>query len=152
LPLFVQRFGEATADWRFNAYLCTAERDEVEALTRDYPKRWHVEELFNKDQALGWDRAGTQNVNIRYGHMTMALVAQAVLHQLRRRLAAPLSSWDAKHLAKDLLQSLEGDVRVSGNSIVVTYYNAPQTEIFREHDEHLPQKLQAAQVAPQIPW
>jgi Transposase DDE domain len=151
-PLFVQRFGEAAADWRFHAYLCTAEREEVEALTRDYPKRWHVEEFFNKDQALGWDRAGTQNVNIRYGHMTLALLAQAVLNQLRRRLGEPLRSWDAKHLAKDLLQSLEGDVRVSGNTIVVTYYNAPQTEIFREHYENLPQKLRADQVAPQIPW
>ena len=151
-PLFVQRFGETATDWRFNAYLCTAEREEVEALTRDYPKRWHVEEFFNKDQALGWERAGTPNVNIRYGHMTMALLAQAVLHQLRLRLGAPLSSWDAKHLAKDLLQSLEGDVRVSGNTIVVTYYNAPKAEILREHYEDLPQKLRAAQVAPQIPW
>jgi hypothetical protein len=151
-PLFVQRFGEAATDWRFNAYLCTAEREEVEALTRDYPKRWHVEEFFNKDQALGWDRAGTQNVNIRYGHMTMALLAQAVLHQLRRRLGEPLRSWDAKHLAKDLLQSLEGDVRVSGDTIVVTYYNAPKAEIFREHYEDLPQKLRAAHLAPQVPW
>jgi hypothetical protein len=105
----------------------------VEALTRDYPKRWHVEEFFNKDQAPGWDRAGTQNVNIRYGHMTMALLAQAVRHQWRRRLGEPLSTWDAKHLAKDLLQSLEGDVRVSGDTIVVTYSNAPKAEIFREH-------------------
>jgi hypothetical protein len=63
--LFVQRFGEAPAAWRYNAFWCTAPRDEVEALTRAYPKRWHVEEFFNRDQAQGWDRAGTQNVNIR---------------------------------------------------------------------------------------
>ena len=51
-------------------------------MTQEYPKRWHVEEFFNSHQALGWDRAGTQNLNIRYGHMTMALIAQAVLRQL----------------------------------------------------------------------
>jgi hypothetical protein len=151
-PLFVQRFGETAANWRFNAYLCTAEREEVEALTRDYPKRWHVEEFFNKDQALGWDRAGTQNVNIRYGHMTMALLAQAVLHQLRGRLGEPMRTWDAKHLAKDLLQSLEGDVRVSADTIVVTYYNAPNAESLRGHYEDLPNKLRAANLNPQVPW
>jgi hypothetical protein len=37
----------------------------VDALTVDYPKRWHAEEFFNAHQALGWDRAGTMNLNIR---------------------------------------------------------------------------------------
>ena len=80
---------------------------------------WHVEEFFNTHQALGWDRAGTMNLNIRYGQMTMALIAQATLHRLRR-LGAPYSEWDAGHLAKSLLAGLDGDVRVSGNKIVVT--------------------------------
>jgi hypothetical protein len=151
-PVFVQRFGEASQDWKFNAFLCTAERDEVEALTRDYPKRWHVEEFFNNDQALGWGRAGTQNVHIRYGHMTMALLAQAVLHQLRCRLGEPVQSWDAQHLAKDLLLGLEGDVRVSHDSILVTYYNAPNADRLQSHYEGLPQKLQNDNVNPQIPW
>jgi hypothetical protein len=151
-PLFVQRFGEAPGDWRWNAYLCTAEREEVEALTRDYPKRWHVEEFFNRDQALGWDRAGTQNLHIRSGHMTLALLAQAVLHQLRGRLGEPVSTWDAKHLARELLQSLEGDVRVTNDTIVVTYYNAPNVERLRGHYEALPQKLRADNLNPQIPW
>jgi Transposase DDE domain len=151
-PLFVQRFGEAPHDWKWNAFLCTAERDEVEALTRDYPKRWHVEEFFNKDQALGWGRAGTQNLHIRYGHMTMALLAQAVLYQLRCRLGAPLTTWDAQHLAKDLLVGLEGDVRVTPDTIVVTYYNAPNAERLRSHYEDLPKKLQDDNVNPNIPW
>ena len=29
------------------------------------------------------------NLNIRYGQMTTALIAQALLHQLRRRLGEP---------------------------------------------------------------
>jgi hypothetical protein len=151
-PLFVQRFGETPQDWKWNAFLCTAKRDEVEALTRDYPKRWHVEEFFNKDQALGWDRAGTQNVNIRYGQMTMVLLAQAVLHQLRCRLGEPFTTWDAQHLAKDLLQGLEGDVRVTDDTIIVTYYHAPNAERFQKHYEGLPQKLQAEKLSPHIPW
>jgi len=43
----VQRFGEPPAECKFNAFLCTAERDELQALSDDYPKRWHVEEFFN---------------------------------------------------------------------------------------------------------
>jgi hypothetical protein len=150
--LFVQRSGERRRDWDYKAFLCTHDRDEVDALSLDYPKRWHVEEFFNRDQALGWDRAGTQNLNIRYGQMTMALVAQTVLHQLRRRLGEPLSAWDAKHFAKAVLQGLEGDVRVTKDTIIVTYYNAPNAEGLRQHYEGLPQKLAEENVDPKIPW
>jgi hypothetical protein len=151
-PLLVQRFGERPEDWKFNAFLSTGERDELEALTRDYPKRWHVEEFFNSEQGLGWERAGTQNLNIRYGQMTMALVAQAVLQRLRQRLGEPVASWDARHLAKDLLQGLEGDVRVTEDTIRVTYYNAPNAERLRGHYEGLPGKLRAEGIRPEIPW
>jgi hypothetical protein len=149
---FVQRTGERPDDYRWMAFLSTADRDEAEALTRDYPKRWHVEEFFNTHQALGWNRAGTLNLNIRYGQMTAALVAQAALHRLRRRLGAPYSEWDAGHLAKSLLASLEGDVRVSGNRIVVTYYNAPKAEHLRRHYQELPGRLADEQIDPRIPW
>src|SRR2546427_242383 len=101
---FVQRLGEHPDDWTFKAFLATADDEEADALTRDYPKRWHIEEFFNANQALGWNRAGTHNLNIRYGHMTMALLAQAVIHQLRARLGAPASTWEASHLAHDLFQ------------------------------------------------
>ena len=149
---FVQRTGEQPDDYRLGAFLSTVDGDEVQALTRDYPKRWHVEEFFNKHQALGWDRAGTMNLNIRYGQMTMALIAQAALERLRCRLGAPYSGWDAGHLAKSLLAGLEGDVRVSGNRIVVTYYHAPNVEQLRRHYENLPERLATEQIDPQIPW
>jgi hypothetical protein len=152
LPLWVQRFGEPPGECRYNAFLCTAERDELQALTEDYPKRWHVEEFFNAEQALGWERAGTQNLNIRYGHMSLALLAQAALWRLRLRLGEPVASWDARHLAKDVLQGLEGDVRVSADTIVVTYYNAPNAESLRGHYQGLPAKLRAEGVNPEIPW
>jgi Transposase DDE domain len=152
LTLFVQRFGEAPAHYKFNAFLCSSPRDEIEALCTDYPKRWHVEEFFNKDQALGWQRAGTQNLNIRYGQMTMALIAQATLHQLRQRLGEPTSQWDAEHLATDLLRGMEGDVRVTSDTIIVTFYNAPHAEKLRQEYQNLPDKLRRENIDPRIPW
>jgi hypothetical protein len=152
LPLWVQRFGEPPGDCRFNAFLCTGQRDEVEVLTEDYPKRWHVEEFFNREQGLGWERAGTQNLNIRYGQMTMALLAQAVLRRLRQRLGEAVAAWDAPHLAKGVLQGLEGDVRVTDDTILVTYYNAPNAEVLRTHYEGLPKKLSQEGINPEIPW
>ncbi len=149
---FVQRHGERARDWTFNAFLCTTEHDELDPLTRDYPKRWHVEEFFNTHQALGWKRAGTLNLNIRYAQMTLALIAQAVIHQLRQRLGEPLDTWDATHMAKGLLQALDGDIRVTDDTILVTYYNAPNAERLREHYEDLPSKLRSENVNPHIPW
>lgn len=149
---FVQRTGERPEEYRLGAFLSTTDREEVDALTLDYPKRWRIEEFFNAHQALGWKRAGTMNLNVRYGQMTMALLAQAALHQLRRRLGKPFSAWDAGHLAKSLLGGLEGDVRVQGDAIVVTYYNAPNVERLRDQYEGLSDRLQGENINPQIPW
>ena len=86
------------------------------------------------------------------GQMTLALVAQAVIHQLRTRLGEPYKTWDANHLAKDLFFALEGDVRVNDDTIIVTYYNAPNADQLRQHYEALPEKLEAEGVRPEIPW
>jgi hypothetical protein len=149
---FVQRTGERPEDYHFEAFLSTADRDEVEAITQDYPERWHVEEFFNTHQALGWNRAGTMNLNIRYGQMTMAMIAQAALHRLRGRLGKPFGDWNAAHFATSLLAGLEGDVRVSENRIVVTYYNAPNVAQLRGHYENLPQRLAREGIDGRIPW
>jgi hypothetical protein len=150
---FIQRTGERPEEYHFKAFLSTTDGDEVEALTWEFPKRWHVEEFFNANQALGWDRAGTCNLQIRYGQMTMALIAQAAIHQFRERLGPPAQTWDAKHLAKAYFAGLEGDVRVvDGNTIQVTYYNAPDANQLSKHYEDLPAKLRTAGINPRVPW
>lgn len=121
-------------------------------MTRDYPQRWHVEEFFKFNQALGWHRAGTLNLNIRYGHLTMALIAQAAIRELRQRLGAPFAQWDAPHLARNLFQGLEGDIRAEKQTIVVTFYNPPNAPLLRAHYEHLPEKLAREGINPEIPW
>jgi len=150
--LLAQRCGERPQEYRYKGFLCTADRDGLDTLPAEFPKRWHIEEFYNADQALGWQRAGTQNLHIRYGQMTMALLAQAAIAQLRRRLPAPTSQWDAKHLAKELLGGLDGDIRVRADTIVVTYNNAPNAEQLREQFEGLPQRLEQEGVSPGIPW
>lgn len=149
---FVQRTGERPDQWQFKPFLCTADRDELQALTEEYPQRWHIETFFDNDQALGWNRAGTLNLNIRYGRMTMALFAQAASHMLRQRLPPPFSRWDAAHLAKDFFRALEGDIRVHRDTICVTLYNCPQAHAFRQHYEGLPNKLIAEGLCPSVPW
>lgn len=136
----------------YNSFLCTNDRAEVPALTRDFPQRWSVEEFFNFDQALGWNKARTFNLNIRYGRMTMGLLAQTVIHQLRRRLGEPYAHWSADHFARQLFEKLEGDVRVEKDTIIVTCYNAPNAELLRRYYEDLPKQLQAEGVTPNIPW
>ena len=154
LPLhqIVQRCAENSEDYQFKAFLSTRNTHEVALLTEHYPKRWHVEEFFNANQALGWKRAGTLNLNIRYGQMTLALMAQAAIHQLRIRLGEPFAHWDAPHLARHLFQGLDGDIRVSDDTVHVTYYNAPNAQILREHYERLPHKLTQENIDPHVPW
>jgi hypothetical protein len=148
----IQRNGERPEDYDFKAFLCTGDRDEVEDLSVHYPERWHIEEFFKNDEALGWQRAGTMNVNIRYGQMTMALIAQAVCFMMRQRLGSPMDQWDASHLAKDFFRGLEGDIRVHHDTIVVTYYNAPHPDLMKKHYENMPEKLCSEGIKPMIPW
>jgi hypothetical protein len=84
--------------------------------------------------------------------MTMALLAQAVIHQLRSRLGDPASTWEASPLAHDCFLGLAGDVRVAHTTIIVTSYNAPHVEHLRKHYEHLPEKRRAEHGDPRIPW
>jgi hypothetical protein len=55
-------------------------------------------------------------------------------------------------MAEDLFCGLDGDVRVEDDTIIVTYYNAPNVELLRKHYENLPAKLEQEGVSPKIPW
>lgn len=149
---YIQRTGERPQDYHFKGFACTRSRPEVPTLTADFPDRWQIEEFFRFDQDLGWKRAGTLNLHIRHGQMTMALLAQGLIHQLRQRLGAPFNQWDAAHFARDFFSGLEGDVRVQQDTLCVTYYNAPQAEQWKEHFENLPQRLEKEGVDPRVPW
>lgn len=153
-PIFqlIQRCGERPADYTYKGFWSTADRDEVQDLIVAFPQRWHIEEFFHDHQDLGWKRAGTLNLNIRYGQMTLALLAQGVLHQLRQRLGAPFAHWQADQFAKKLLAGWDGDIRVWKDRIILTCYNAPHPAKLREHYQGLPEKLSAEGVDPRIPW
>ncbi len=47
---------------------------------------------------------------------------------------------------------LEGDVRVVEDTIVVTYYNAPNAATLQHACGNLPTKLIAEGIDPRIPW
>jgi hypothetical protein len=148
----VERSGETSENFYYKAFLATRYRDEVNDLAIHYPQRWHVEEFFNAYQDLGWKRAGTLNMNIRLGQMSMALIAQTVCDQFRKRLGDPFASWDARHFASAILRGIDGDIRISDNTIIVTLYNAPKADLLRKHYENLPQTLEHENVDPRIPW
>ena len=149
---FTQRTGQAPDQWQFKSFLCSSERDEVRALTEQYPRRWHVEQFFDNAQALGWKRAGTMNQNIQYGRMTLALFAQAASSMLKKKLPGYMQTWDSMHLAQDLFRAVEGDLRVKNDTIIVTLYNCPETARFKQEYEKMPEKLSAEGVNPKVPW
>ena len=149
---FIQREGERAENYSYKSFLSTADSEIASSLCGKFPKRWHIEEFFNRDQSLGWHRAGTQNLHIRYGQMSLALIAQTSINQLRRRLGTPYQGWDADHLANSLFRGIDGDVRVQDETIVVTLYNVPEADRFRSEYESLPSRLESEGVDPRIPW
>ena len=55
-------------------------------------------------------------------------------------------------MAKHFFRGLDGDVRVDEDTIIVTYYNAPNESQLREHYENLPHKLREESIDPHVPW
>lgn len=151
---FIQRCGERPQDYDYNSFLCTSNRDggEMRDMAFSFPQRWHIEEFFKNDQAPGWNRFGTMNLNIQFGKMTMSLFAQAAIHMMRQRLGKPYEIWDAQHLAKDFFKAIEGDIRVQNDTIIVTFYNPPNARLLKRNYENLPQQLEEEGCNPRIPW
>jgi len=84
----------------------------TELLTEMYQERWSIENFFNFDGAMGFDRASTFNLNIRYGKMSLALLAQAATYELRKKLPNLYSRWNSTHLEDAVFTKMDGDIRV----------------------------------------
>ena len=150
--LIVQRTGETKDSYDYKPFLTTSKKDKADLMTLIYPERWDIEEFFKDESALGWNRASTFNLNIRYGRLSMALMAQAVIYEFRKKLSDDINSWTAEAMARKLFAGIDGDIRVKHDKIIVTLYNAPNVEILKEHYEELPRKLESEGIDPRVPW
>lgn len=148
--LIGQRTGEK--HYSHKPFIATGEGPRLELITEKYPERWTIEEFFNFEGAMGWNRAATLNLNIRYGKLSLALIAQAAAYQLKSKLPKPYKKWTAKHLADSLFRGIDGDLRVKNDTIIVTMYNVPEHLNLAQHYTGLPQRLEKEEVNPKIPW
>lgn len=152
IRVVVQRTGETQDSYDYKPFATSSQLPAADLMTLAYPDRWNIEEFFRTESALGWKRAATLNMNIRLGKLSMGMVAQAAIYQLRQKLPHEIKNWTAENLADKLFSSIDGDIRVRNDTIIVTFYNAPNNDYFKEHYQNLPKKLEAEGVDPRIPW
>ncbi len=150
--LIMQREGETVSEYRYKTFLTLSKRPAQELASEIYKKRWSIEEFFNFEGAMGFDRASTFNLNIRYGKMSLALLAQTANYQFRQNLPEPFSRWEASHLADSIFRGIDGDIKVENDTIIVTCYNAPKQYKLKDHYQNLPHKLESDGINPKIPW
>ena len=150
--LICQREGETPKDFKFKSFLTISDKPAEVLLTEAYPERWSIEEFFNFDGAMGFDRASTFNLNIRYGKMSLALLAQAATYEFRKKLPQPYKKWKSTHLADAVFSKIDGDIRVKEDTIIVTCYNAPKELNLQQNYQGLPEKLISEGINPKIPW
>lgn len=150
--MLIQREGEMEKDYNYKSFITLKDKPAEDLLTAMYPKRWTIEDFFNFDGAMGFDRASTFNLNIRYAKMSLALLGQAATYQFRQLLPKPYQRWNAKHLADAILSGIDGDIRVKDDTIIVTCYNTPLEYELHKHYTNLPGNLMADGLNPKIPW
>lgn len=152
LRQIVQRTGETEHSYAYKAFVTTSQLPAADLMTLIFPQRWNIEEFFNMESALGWNRASTLNLHIRFAKLSMALIAQAAIYQLRQKLPGDINNWTAASMARKLFNGIDGDLRVKDDTIIVTFYNAPQADTLKDHYINLPQKLEAEGIDPRVPW
>jgi hypothetical protein len=149
--LLVQRTGETPQTYDYKPFVTTSHMPAADLMTLVFPERWNIEEFFNLEDALGWNRASTLNLNIRFGRLSMALIAQAAIYGVRQKLPRGMQNWTAESMAKKLFNGIDGDIRVKDDTILVTFYNAPD-DMSKEKYENLPHQLEAEGIDPHVPW
>jgi hypothetical protein len=107
--------------------------------------------VFNAYQDLDWKRAGTLNLNIRFAQMSLALITNS-LRPVPQTPRSSFTHWASQHFASAFFRGIDGDIRVANDTIVVTLYNAPKTDLLKNHYENLPKILERENVNPKIPW
>ena len=150
--LICQREGEMEQYYKYKTFLTLSNKPATLLLSELYQERWSIEEFFNFEGAMGFNRASTFNLNIRYGKMSLALLAQSAAYQFRNNLPTPYNRWDATHLSDAIFNAIDGDIRVKDDTIVVTCYNAPSDLKLNKHYQNLPDKLSSEGICPNIPW
>lgn len=150
--LLVQRTAEREEDFDYKPFMTTSILPTDELMSLLFPQRWKIEEFFNTECSLGWNQVATLNLNIRFGRLSLALIAQAVIYQLRQKLPSVMSNWTTQSIAQKLFKGIDGDIRVKQDTIIVTCYNAPESQSFKEQYEKLPEKLAAQNIDPRVPW
>lgn len=149
--LIAQRTGEVPGEYEYTAFVSTSQADPTELITRNYGRRWSIENFFNFENKMGLHRASTLNLNIRYGKLALDMMSQAATYGLRSKLKTPYQRWNAEHLAREVLAWVDGDIRVKDDTIVVTFYGAPD-HLDPTHYTNLPGILQDEGIDPRIPW
>ncbi len=150
--LVIQREGEIESQYKYKSFIALSDKPATSLLSETYDKRWSIEDFFNFDGAMGFDRASTFNLNIRYGKMSLALLSQAASYQFRQKLPKPYDRWNAVHLADAIFNKIDGDIRVKNDTIIVTCYNVPDELNLQEHYQNLPKKLYTEGIDPRVPW
>lgn len=155
INMIVQRTGEIASEYQYKPFVSSSfenEKDLIKLVSEEFPMRWTIEEFFNFEASMGWNRAATLNLNIRYGKMSLALIAQAVAYQLRQKLPKPYRTWTAEHLSNSVFCGISSDISVKNDRIIVTLYNVPEYLGLKKYYEGMPEKLEAEGIDPRVPW
>jgi hypothetical protein len=152
IPLIVQRTAEREEEYDYKPFVTTSTIPADQLMTLIFPQRWNIEEFFNAEATLGWNRASTLNLNIRFGRLSMALIAQGAIYELRQKLPEKLKHWTAESLASKFFGGIDGDIRVNRDTIIITLYNAPEAALLKRHYGNMPKRLEEEGIDPRVPW
>jgi hypothetical protein len=150
--MIVQREGETESQYRYVPFITTSDKEAKTLIAHLFPRRWKIEEFFNFEGDMGWNRASTFNLNVRYGKQSLALIAQAAIHKFRGNLPGPYETWTAPMLSEKVFTNMEGDLRVKGDSIIVTYYRDHEFLCLRDKYSNISTVLENENISPKIPW
>lgn len=152
MRLIIQRTGETEDQYVYKPFVTNSNLKADQLMTLIFPERWNIEEFFNTESSLGWNRGSTLNLNIRLGKISLSLISQAALFQFRNNLPDKMKNWTAQSIGQKIFAGIDGDLRVKDDTIIITLYNAPNNSDFKKRYHNISEKLQREGINPHIPW
>ena len=126
---YVQRQGERPEEHHFKAFLSTRDGDEVEDADRGFSQALARGGVLQRASGIGLGPGRDMQSQHPLRADDDGLVAQAAIDRLRQATWAHLQRAGTRSTCPRLISpGLEGDVRVHDNTIMVTYYNAPDAD------------------------
>ena len=134
--------------------LLTTEADlQADTALPTFSDRWHIENFFGLNNALGVDQLPSLNLNAIQAMLTIRLMAFHVFAAFRQDLGGKFAHQSPELIRRQFLLPVQAKIQSrSKQTISVTVYGCAQQHVLKERYQEVSEQLRTRDIDPRLPW